>query len=116
MKFSTAAIFIAVAGSAFAGYANSTVTEVGTTIITVTSCEENKCTEVPVTTGVVTVTEIDTTYTTYCPLTSEEESTKAPESTSANSTAPSVSTAEAGAAANAAPVVAAGLLALGAFM
>merc|ERR1712080_12159 len=39
-------------------------------------CEENKCTEVPVTTGLTTVTEVDTIYTTYCPL----PSTEAPES------------------------------------
>ncbi|EMG48401.1 hypothetical protein G210_1033 [Candida maltosa Xu316] len=117
MQFSTVAILSAVAGSALATFANSTVTEIGTTVVTITSCEENKCHETAVTTGVVTVTEIDTTYTTYCPLTSEEAapSTVAAESVSpaANSTAPVVSTHEAGAA-KAVPAVAAGLLALGA--
>ncbi|KAI5970837.1 CHT2 [Candida margitis] len=46
----------------------STVTDIKTTIVTITSCEENKCSEVPVTTGVLTISEIDTVYTTYCPL------------------------------------------------
>ncbi|KAL6451994.1 PGA59 Cell wall protein PGA59 [Candida maltosa Xu316] len=110
MQFSTVAILSAVAGSALATFANSTVTEIGTTVVTITSCEENKCHETAVTTGVVTVTEIDTTYTTYCPLTSEEA---APSTVAANSTAPVVSTHEAGAA-KAVPAVAAGLLALGA--
>lgn len=43
------------------------------TTITITSCSDNKCSEVPVETGVTTVTENDTTYTTYCPI--SEEST-----------------------------------------
>jgi hypothetical protein len=47
----------------------STVTEINTTVVTITSCSENKCHEVPVTTGVTTVIEDSTTYTTYCPLT-----------------------------------------------
>ncbi|KAI3403262.2 CHT2 [Candida oxycetoniae] len=47
----------------------STVTDIGTTVVTITSCKENKCTEVPVTTGVVCVTDVSTVYTTYCPLT-----------------------------------------------
>lgn len=55
----------------------STVTKDGksTAVVTVTSCSEDQCSEVPITTG---VTVIDTTifgsitkYTTYCPLTSE---------------------------------------------
>lgn len=45
-----------------------TKTDVGTTIVTITSCEENRCTPVAVTTGVITITENDTVYTTYCPL------------------------------------------------
>jgi hypothetical protein len=44
-----------------------------TTVITITSCSENKCSEVPVTTGVSLITKVVsnvlTTYTTYCPLT-----------------------------------------------
>lgn len=39
-----------------------------TTIITITSCSDNKCTEVPVTTGVLTVKDATTTYVTYCPI------------------------------------------------
>lgn len=43
------------------------------TTVTITSCSDNKCTEVPVETGVTTVTENGTVYTTYCP--EEEETT-----------------------------------------
>jgi hypothetical protein len=63
------------------GFANSTVTEddVKTTVITVTSCEEDKCSEAAVTTGVTVVTSTingaETEYTTYCPLTTVKPST-----------------------------------------
>lgn len=46
----------------------STVTVSESTIVTITSCSDNACTEVPVTTGVTTVTVGTTYYTTYCPL------------------------------------------------
>ncbi|CEP63345.1 uncharacterized protein LALA0_S08e00298g [Lachancea lanzarotensis] len=65
------------ARSAWAGYkANGTDTTVvkhhpSTTVMTITSCSDNKCTETPVTTGVTTVTGISTTYTTFCPLTEQ---------------------------------------------
>ena len=42
------------------------------TVITITSCSEHKCVATPVTTGVVVVTDIDTVYTTYCPLTNSQ--------------------------------------------
>lgn len=42
-----------------------------TTVITVTSCENNACSDVPVTTGVTVVAKDETTYTTYCPLADE---------------------------------------------
>jgi len=43
--------------------------EISTTTVTVTSCNENDvCNEYPVTTGVTTITDDFTTYTTYCPL------------------------------------------------
>ncbi|KAI5970809.1 PGA62 [Candida margitis] len=45
-----------------------TRTKVGTTIVTITSCVNDKCTLATVTTGVVTFTENDTVYTTYCSL------------------------------------------------
>ena len=50
----------------------STVTDVQKTVITITSCSEHKCVATPVTTGVVVVTDIDTVYTTYCPLTNSQ--------------------------------------------
>ncbi|KAI5950461.1 hypothetical protein KGF57_004330, partial [Candida theae] len=52
----------------------STTSEIHTTIITVTSCKDNSCSKVTQTTGLTTVTEDTTVYTTYCPLTSEFES------------------------------------------
>ena len=61
MQFSSAVVLSAVAGSALAAYSNSTVTDIQTTVVTITSCEENKCHETEVTTGVTTVTEVDTT-------------------------------------------------------
>lgn len=48
-----------------------TVSDVATTVITVTSCQDNKCDLATVTTGLTVVTEFDTVYTTYCPLTTE---------------------------------------------
>lgn len=99
MQYSKVAILSAVAGSAVASY-NSTVTDIATTVVTITSCEENKCTEVPVTTGLTTVTEVDTIYTTYCPLPSTEApessapETKAPETSAPASKAPESSSAE----------------------
>ncbi|KAG5419674.1 hypothetical protein I9W82_001554 [Candida metapsilosis] len=92
MQYSKVAILSAVAGSAVASY-NSTVTDIATTVVTITSCEENKCTEVPVTTGLTTVTDVDTIYTTYCPLSTTEAPSSAPASSApASSAAESKST------------------------
>ncbi|KAG7191482.1 uncharacterized protein KQ657_003077 [Scheffersomyces spartinae] len=74
MKFSTVFAAAVLAGVSQAGWANSTVTDIQTTVVTITSCSEDKCHEIPKTTGVVTVCEESTTYTTYCPLTSETTS------------------------------------------
>ncbi|KAK6887030.1 Chitinase 2 [Candida tropicalis] len=49
-----------------------TVTDIHKTVVTVTSCSENKCHATPVTTGYVVVTDLHTVYTTYCPLTNSE--------------------------------------------
>lgn len=47
-----------------------------TTVVTITSCLANKCSEVPVTTGVTVLTTtssgVETIYTTFCPLTASE--------------------------------------------
>ncbi|CAH6723791.1 hypothetical protein CLIB1444_20S00826 [[Candida] jaroonii] len=51
-----------------------TATDIKTTVVTITSCKDHKCTEVPVTTGLTTVTKDSTIYTTYCPLTTETTS------------------------------------------
>ncbi|KAI5955341.1 PGA62 [Candida jiufengensis] len=49
--------------------AGSDHTEYSTKIITVTSCSENKCSEVSKeTTGVKIISNINTVYTTYCPI------------------------------------------------
>ncbi|CAI5760810.1 unnamed protein product [Candida verbasci] len=78
MKFSTIALLSAVATGSIAAYANGTVTDIATTVVTITSCEENKCHETAVTTGLTTVTELETTYTTYCPLPTTEAPQPAP--------------------------------------
>lgn len=61
-----------------------TETHASTTVVTITSCADNKCSKVPVTTGVTVVTttvnDKVTEYTTYCPLTSETTEPVAPTS------------------------------------
>ncbi|CUM56031.1 unnamed protein product [Debaryomyces tyrocola] len=52
----------------------ATVFEVSTTVVIVTSCESNKCSDISKTTGLTVVTEEHTSYTTYCPLPTESES------------------------------------------
>ncbi|SCV02408.1 LANO_0F17722g1_1 [Lachancea nothofagi CBS 11611] len=47
---------------------SSTDSQLSTTVVTVTSCSDNKCSESAVTTGLTTVYQDHTTYTTYCPL------------------------------------------------
>ncbi|RLV90511.1 Chitinase 2 [Spathaspora sp. JA1] len=54
-----------------AAQSTQTVADIHTTVITITSCSENKCSATPVTTGYVVVTDVNTVYTTYCPLTNE---------------------------------------------
>lgn len=92
------------APSSFSGYSNATtVTNIATTVVTITSCSDNACTKVPVTTGLTTVTEHDTVYTTYCPLT---DVTPAAPTTAAPSAAPSSAAPVAPSAAPVAPSVA----------
>lgn len=94
----------------FSGYQNSSiststafVSQDTTTLVTVTSCDENKCTEVPstalVSVATTTINGVVTSYTTYCPLTtttaaaSEAASTKNGEHEHATGTkAPEAST------------------------
>ncbi|CAH6723796.1 covalently-linked cell wall protein 12 [[Candida] jaroonii] len=102
MKFSTGLILAASAQATLGAYANvtSTATALQTTVVTITSCSDNKCTEVPVTTGVTTITDELTVYTTYCPLTSEttaaaESSAPAPVVPVSSAPAPVESTTEA---------------------
>lgn len=92
MQFSTVATVAAVAAVANAQY-NSTVTatttENQTTLVTITSCEHNACKETVspalVSTATVTVDDVVTKYTTWCPLTAEHKA-------SANSTTEAAST------------------------
>lgn len=49
----------------------TTVSDIQTTVVTITSCSDNKCQEKAVTTGLTTVSDETTVYTTYCPLTTE---------------------------------------------
>ncbi|KAG5418702.1 hypothetical protein I9W82_003420 [Candida metapsilosis] len=58
------------------------VTQYLTTLVTITSCSENRCSEVPKTTGVKIISAVDTVYTTYCPLTESTSSTAATSSPS----------------------------------
>ncbi|CAM9023541.1 unnamed protein product [Wickerhamomyces anomalus] len=66
-----------------ASYANGTSTDVvtkpSTTLVTITSCSEDKCSEVESTAQVTVVTSthngVVTTFTTYCPLTTTEQQT-----------------------------------------
>lgn len=66
-----------------ASYANGTSTDIvtkpSTTLVTITSCSEDKCSEVESTAQVTVVTSthngVVTTFTTYCPLTTTEQQT-----------------------------------------
>ncbi|ODV64542.1 uncharacterized protein ASCRUDRAFT_106162 [Ascoidea rubescens DSM 1968] len=76
MKFTSVLLGALAATLASAKYSNTTITDIGTTVITVTSCESvTVCSEVPVTTGVTVVTTTIqgtvTVYTTFCPLPTE---------------------------------------------
>lgn len=77
----------------------STKTEETTTVVTITSCHDNRCSIVPRTTGltVITVTSDDmvTAYTTYCPLTGETSAPVETYVTSAQSTSGLVESTEA---------------------
>lgn len=79
---------LALASVASAAYSNGTKTEYGTTVVTITSCEENKCSETAVSTGLQIVYDVSTLYTTYCPLTTSESSTVP----AANTTSASIET------------------------
>lgn len=46
--------------------------EISTTTVTITSCHDDVCSEYPVTTGVTTIIDDFTTFTTYCPLPTTE--------------------------------------------
>lgn len=58
--------------------APATETNIHSTVITVTSCSEDKCSKVEKTTGLTTVTKDNTIYTTYCPLTTETPEPETP--------------------------------------
>lgn len=83
----------------------STATDIHTTIVTITSCDDNKCTVVPVTTGVLTVSEVDTVYTTYCPLPTTTETSTVCEVCTPAEVAPASSAPVVVAPASSAPVV-----------
>ncbi|WEJ92700.1 Flocculin type 3 repeat [Yamadazyma tenuis] len=57
----------------------ATETDISTTVVTITSCSEDKCDTTVATTGLTTVTENETVYTTYCPLSSEDAAATAGE-------------------------------------
>ncbi|CAI4046425.1 hypothetical protein N7582_003808 [Saccharomyces uvarum] len=130
MQFSTVASIAAVAAvaSAAANVTTATVSEESTTLVTITSCEDHVCSETVspalVSTATVTVNDVITQYTTWCPLTATTEapkngtttsapvkSTEAPKNTTSTASTHSV-TSYTGAAAKALP--AAGALLAGA--
>ncbi|CAI5759419.1 unnamed protein product [Candida verbasci] len=63
---------------------SSTVTNIQTTVVTITTCHEDKCHETAVTTGLTTVTDLKTTYTTYCPIPEESSSLALPTQSDTN--------------------------------
>ncbi|CAI5759039.1 unnamed protein product [Candida verbasci] len=82
------------------GAGPATVTEQETTIITITSCHEDKChqTTVPATKslGTTTVRGVETVYTTWCPVTTtegEEKPVSTPAASKPASSAPAASSA-----------------------
>ncbi|CAR25150.1 Ccw12p [Lachancea thermotolerans CBS 6340] len=116
MQFSTAAA-VATVTAVVAATNTTTVHSDSTTLVTITSCEEHACSEsvspALVSTATVTVNDVVTKYTTWCPL----PTTAAPSSSNGTKTeAPASSTASVtsytGAAAKALP--AAGALVAGA--
>ncbi|CAE6465503.1 AQG_2a_G0010230.mRNA.1.CDS.1 [Saccharomyces cerevisiae] len=83
MQFSTVASIAAIAAvaSAASNITTATVTEESTTLVTITSCEDHVCSETVspalVSTATVTVNDVITQYTTWCPL----PTTEAPKNT-----------------------------------
>ncbi|KAK6458898.1 putative endochitinase [Scheffersomyces xylosifermentans] len=71
----SSSLFYGNASSAAAG--EVTVTDIHTTVVTITSCVEDKCHATAITTGYVVVTDLTTSYTTYCPLSGETEAAPA---------------------------------------
>lgn len=70
---------------------SSEVIEVpSTTVVTITSCSNNICSKVPLTTGLTTITKDSTVYTTYCPLSGKSTSEVATSSSSVQIPASSV--------------------------
>lgn len=96
MQFSTVASVAAIAAvaSAAANVTTSTAHKGSTTLVTITSCEDHVCSETVspalVSTATVTVSDVVTQYTTWCPL---ETTTAAPES-HANTTTATTQTGE----------------------
>ncbi|CAI1826247.1 hypothetical protein SEUBUCD646_0B02600 [Saccharomyces eubayanus] len=90
MQYSTVASIAAIAAvaSAASNVTTSTVREESTTLVTVTSCEDHVCSETIspalVSTATVTVNDVITQYTTWCPL----PTTEAPKNTTSPGPAP----------------------------
>ncbi|CAI4056774.1 hypothetical protein SUVZ_02G2610 [Saccharomyces uvarum] len=78
MQYSTIASIAAIAAvaSAASNVTTATVSEESTTLITITSCEDHVCSETVspalVSTATITVNDVITQYTTWCPLPTTE--------------------------------------------
>ncbi|CAI4055449.1 hypothetical protein N7582_000337 [Saccharomyces uvarum] len=90
MQYSTIASIAAIAAvaSAASNVTTATVSEESTTLVTITSCEDHVCSETVspalVSTATVTVNDVITQYTTWCPLTT----TEAPKNLTSSAPAP----------------------------
>ncbi|GMM55994.1 Ccw12 protein [Maudiozyma humilis] len=103
MQFSTLATVAAISAVASAQAANvttATATEKTTTLVTITSCEDHVCQETVspalVSTATVTVNDVITEYTTWCPIPTEaaevHANTTKPAPTAAKNTTTAAST------------------------
>ncbi|CUS25021.1 LAQU0S25e00122g1_1 [Lachancea quebecensis] len=115
MQFSTAAA-VATVTAVVAATNTTTVHSDSTTLVTITSCEEHACSEsvspALVSTATVTVNDVVTKYTTWCPLPTTVAPSSSGNQTVAPTTTASISTTYTGAAVKALP--AAGALVAGA--
>lgn len=72
------------------GSMTATKTNIETTLVTITSCADNKCSLVTKETGLTTITNLYTSFVTYCPLSGETTTTVAPATVAPATVVPAV--------------------------